>query len=160
MTILDSSHHTTPASREEMCQMDKDCRGRASLATQSLPSHAPTQGWRERLLGGKRHKETPYHGPTWALGPPSSAPQHIAEGGRQRREGCPGRGNPRQQKYEDERSRKGKGSDFILYPSSRGPCQAGSGMGVTKSPLRATKVPEQKQDRGCQVTRRLLRSEW
>lgn len=47
MTILDSSHRTTPASRKEMCQMDKEGRGRASLATQSLPSHAPTQGWRE-----------------------------------------------------------------------------------------------------------------
>lgn len=158
MTILDSSHHTTPASREEMCQMDKENRGRASLATQSLPGHAPTQGRRERLLGGKTAQGDPLS--RSHLGPPSSAPRQRAEAGRQRREGCPGRGNPHQQKYEDERSRKGKGSDFILYPSTRGPCRAGSGMGVTKSPLRDTKVPEQKQDRGCQVTRRLLGSEW
>ena len=74
MTILDSSHHTTPVSKKEMCQMDKEGRGCASLATQSLPGHAPTQGRREGLLGRKRHEETPYHGPTWAPGPPSSAP--------------------------------------------------------------------------------------
>lgn len=59
MTILDSSHHTTPASREEMCQMDKEGRGCASLATQSLPGHAPTQGRRERLLSRKTARGDP-----------------------------------------------------------------------------------------------------
>ena len=82
MTILDSSHHTTPASREEMCQMDNENRGRASLATQSLPSHAPTQGRRERLLGGKTAQGDPHHGPTWAH-PPQPPDREQKRAGRE-----------------------------------------------------------------------------
>lgn len=89
-------------------------------------THGPSEGGRDCMAGNSRRR--PPSQSTLGQNPPPSPPdtksaahtrgvqaEETVTVSRQR--------EPCKQKYEDKRSHKERGSDFIIYPSSRGPGQ-------------------------------------